>query len=68
LSVVVFYLFAPETKNRTLEDIDMIFLTSKNALQPVKLAKNIRPGIAEELDISEKAGAGATQNENADAL
>jgi sugar porter (SP) family MFS transporter len=56
LSVVVFWLFAPETKGRTLEDIDAIFLGSKNALQPVKLAKSVQPGFAEEVDISKKGG------------
>lgn len=54
LSVAFFYLFAPETKNRSLEDIDAIFLDSTNALQPVKTAKTMPPGFAEEHDISAK--------------
>jgi len=56
LSVAMFYLFAPETKGRTLEYIDAIFLTSKNALEPVRAAKRIAPGFAEEVDLGEKAG------------
>lgn len=54
LSFAVFYFFAPETKGRTLEDIDAIFLASRNALQPVKVAKDMPPGIAEEMDLREK--------------
>lgn len=44
LSFATFYLFAPETKGRTLEDIDAFFVGAKNALQPVKVAKNMPPG------------------------
>ena len=63
LSVAVFYLFAPETKGRTLEDIDAIFLDSKNALQPVKTAKRMPPGVAEEYDLSEKVRSNAEHEE-----
>lgn len=63
LSVVVFYLFLPETKGRTLEDIDAAFLAASNALQPVKMA--MPPGIAEAFDMSEKAGVGAERVEAA---
>lgn len=38
-SVVVFYLFFPETKGRTLEEIDEIFIQSKNVFDPVKEAR-----------------------------
>jgi len=54
LSVVMFYLFLPETKNRTLEDIDAFFLGSRNPLQPVKVAKTMPAGIAEQMDLSDK--------------
>ncbi|CAK3903564.1 Sugar transporter STL1 [Lecanosticta acicola] len=54
LSVVVFYLFVPETKNRTLEDVDAFFLTANNAFQPVKIAKTMPEGIAENVDMSKK--------------
>jgi hypothetical protein len=42
--VVTFYLFLPETKNRTLEDIDAFFVGSTNPLQPVKVARNMLDG------------------------
>ncbi|KXL46638.1 hypothetical protein M433DRAFT_65491 [Acidomyces richmondensis BFW] len=64
LSVVFFYLFAPETKGRTLEDIDAFFLGSKNLFETVKVAKTMPPGIAEEMDISQKAGIEADKVEN----
>ncbi|EME42495.1 hypothetical protein DOTSEDRAFT_73361 [Dothistroma septosporum NZE10] len=56
LSVVTFYLFLPETKNRTLEDIDAFFVGSRNALQPVKVAKTMPEGAAGEWDLSRKLG------------
>jgi hypothetical protein len=56
LSVVVFYLFAPETKGKTLEDIDAVFLASHNALQPPRIAKNMPIGVAEAVNVSEKGG------------
>ena len=40
-SVVVFYLFYPETKGRTLEEVDEIFIQSKNVFDPVKLARTL---------------------------
>ena len=63
LSVVFFYLFAPETKGRTLEDIDAIFLNSANPRQPVKTAKRMPPGIAEEYDLSTKANTETNHDE-----
>jgi hypothetical protein len=38
-SVVVFYFFYPETKGRTLEEIDGIFVQSKNVFDPVREAR-----------------------------
>lgn len=38
-SVVVFYFFFPETKGRTLEEIDEIFIQSKNVFDPVREAR-----------------------------
>ncbi|KAF2767642.1 putative sugar transporter [Teratosphaeria nubilosa] len=66
LGVTVFYLFCPETKGRTLEDIDAFFLGSKNALQPVKRAKLMRPGVAEDLDMRQKADVKAEKLEDLD--
>lgn len=54
--MLVFYLFCPETKGRTLEDIDAVFLASHNALQPPRVAANMPMGVAEAVNISEKAG------------
>lgn len=50
----MFYLFLPETRNRTLEDIDGFFLGSKNPLQPVKVARTMPEGFAENFDLSQK--------------
>ena len=40
-SAVVFILFFPETKGRTLEEIDEIFLQSHSIFDPVKVEKNL---------------------------
>ncbi|KAG0649072.1 Sugar transporter STL1 [Hyphodiscus hymeniophilus] len=40
-SVTVFYLFYPETKGRTLEEVDAIFAQSRNVFDPVKLARSL---------------------------
>lgn len=61
--MIVFYLFAPETKGRTLEDIDAVFLASHNALQPPRVAKNMPIGVAEAVNISEKGAVEADQVE-----
>ncbi|KAK4497723.1 hypothetical protein PRZ48_010376 [Zasmidium cellare] len=54
LTLVFVYLLLPETRDRTLEDIDAFFLGAKNWLQPVKVAKTMPPGVAEEFDLKEK--------------
>lgn len=54
VSVVTFYLFLPETMDRTLEDVDAFFLGSRNMLQPVKIAKSMPAGVAGEWDLREK--------------
>ncbi|KAH8693248.1 putative sugar transporter [Talaromyces proteolyticus] len=38
---VIFYFFCPETKGRSLEEIDEIFLQSKNAFDPVRIANEM---------------------------
>ncbi|KAI7162524.1 hypothetical protein KC324_g13124, partial [Hortaea werneckii] len=65
LTALVVYLFLPETKGKSLEDIDACFISSTNALQPVPLARAMQAGIAEELMASEKVGNHAEQVEKA---
>lgn len=57
------YLLLPETRDRTLEDIDAFFLGSKNFLQPVKLAKTMPPGVAEEFNLAAKEKVDPTKGE-----
>lgn len=64
LSLFLGYLFLPETKDRTLEDIDAIFMKANNWLQPVRIAKIMPEGFAEEMDLSEKNNMKADQIEN----
>jgi MFS family permease len=40
-SAVVFYFFYPESKGRTLEEVDEIFIQSKNIFEPVKVAREL---------------------------
>jgi MFS family permease len=47
VAFVSFYLFYPETKGRTLEEIDEIFIRSKSIFDPVKVEKSLpRNGLA----------------------
>lgn len=52
VGVVVIFLFYPETRGRSLEEIDQIFVQSKSIFDPVRLAKNLPMGIdlMEEID------------------
>lgn len=59
------YLLLPETKSKSLEDIDACFMSSTNVLQAVELAKTMQAGIAEELIASEKVKSHAEQVEKA---
>lgn len=63
VSVVVFYLFVPETKGRTLEDIDTIFHESRNALQPRRVARQYHSELTEDADESEQASTNAERME-----
>lgn len=43
--VVVIFLFYPETRGRSLEEIDQIFIQSKSIFDPVRVAKKLPMGI-----------------------
>ncbi|RFU35711.1 hypothetical protein B7463_g559, partial [Scytalidium lignicola] len=55
LSVAVFYCFVPETKGRSLEEIDTIFVMTDSAWNTVRIARNLGPLIDEDLDLPSKA-------------
>lgn len=65
---VVFYVFYPETKGRTLEEIDEIFIRSKTMFDPVRVEKNLpRNGLAgverrEEEALAEKSAGRHVEN------
>ncbi|PIA96044.1 Sugar transporter STL1 [Cercospora beticola] len=63
LSVAVFYLFLPETRNGSLEDIDAFFVRSTNPLQPVKVAKMLPEDVPVYLESTEKGAMQAEQVE-----
>ena len=62
LAFSFFYLFVPETKGRSLEDIDSLFIGAKNMLQPVKTARTIQASPDNEPDRSEKGSVRAPLN------
>ena len=51
---IVFYVFYPETKGRSLEEIDDIFVQSKSIFDPVRIAQEM-PLQAEVLDVLDTA-------------
>jgi MFS family permease len=55
LSVVVFYFFVPETKGKSLEDIDAIFVMTDSSWRAVRVARDLGPIIDEESNLAEKS-------------
>lgn len=64
---IFFYLFCPETKGRTLEEIDDIFVQSKSVFDPVRIAREIpfQTELLAHIDDTEKVGAKEECVENA---
>ncbi|KAI3175601.1 hypothetical protein DTO039G3_2759 [Penicillium roqueforti] len=62
---VFFYLFCPETKGRTLEEIDDIFVQSKSVFDTVQIARETpyQTEILAHVSDTEKGGLNATQVE-----
>lgn len=63
-TLVLGYLFLPETGDRTLEDIDNVFVRAQNWFEPVKIAKAMPLGVAEGWNFSEKASPDADMVEH----
>ncbi|CAI7567773.1 unnamed protein product [Penicillium pancosmium] len=64
---ISFYFFCPETKGRTLEEIDDIFVQSKSVFDPVRIAREIpfQSELLAHIDDTEKVGAKDECVENA---
>ncbi|KAJ5109804.1 hypothetical protein N7532_002449 [Penicillium argentinense] len=64
---VSFYFFCPETKGRTLEEIDEIFVESNSIFDPVRIAQEMpyQTDILAHIDDTEKTGAKDELVENA---
>ncbi|CAG8898184.1 unnamed protein product [Penicillium egyptiacum] len=64
---VFFYFFCPETKGRTLEEIDDIFVQSESVFDPVQIAREMpyQTEILAHISDTEKGRLEATQVENA---
>jgi MFS family permease len=54
---IVIYLFYPETRGRSLEEIDEVFLQSKTVSDPVRVAQRLPVGL-DVLDMVEATGKG----------
>jgi hypothetical protein len=67
VAFVSFYFFCPETKGRTLEEIDDIFVQSESIFDPVRIAKEIpfQTELLAHVDDAEKVGAKDECVENA---
>lgn len=61
---VVIFLFYPETRGRSLEEIDEIFLRSKTIFDPVRVAKTLPVGL-DVMEIIETSAKGAFQDDMA---
>lgn len=54
MSVTVIYFFLPETRQRSLEDMDAIFLSAKNPFDVVKVARTMPSVTLETMEVLEK--------------
>jgi len=53
-AAVFIYFFLPETKNRTLEDVDAFFIGSKGPFEPVRDSHRFVAGTLEDYDLEKK--------------
>ena len=62
-AVLVFWAFYPETKGRTLEEVDEIFVRSRNVREPVRLARELplQEVLELETDVKTAAAVGRAQ-------
>ncbi|KAK5172248.1 uncharacterized protein LTR77_003886 [Saxophila tyrrhenica] len=64
-SIPVVYFFYPETRGRSLEEIDEIFTKSNSVLEPVKVAKRLpQKHLTEMVQADEKTGEGVERLED----